>query len=283
MTDRDIEILRCIVRYYVLNRPQIQALCFQGDKTGRSTRRRLQALVKAGLINRHRAEVIYPHTGSAGSVYYPADRGCQLLSEIDADDRYLLTPTQCPQAHHVMHWLAVSDTQIKLNAAIAQQDHVSLSNWVNEWDIVNKDEQEPAKRFRLYSLIQEVPTRLVCAPDAGIVLKFKDYSKVFYLEQDRSTTGARQVAARKIKGYSALQQLNMHQQQFPEVNVPSLTVLCIAPNKGRRDALRRAFVDKPGHELWKFAAANELTPENMLHEPLFYPAQGDPIPMIKNA
>ena len=39
---------------------------------------------------------------------------------------------------------------------------VTLGGWINEWDIVNKDESVPEKRFRLYALIRESP-RLICA------------------------------------------------------------------------------------------------------------------------
>ena len=41
ITQRDIEVLLALYRYYVLNRPQIQRLCFANDTTGRVTRRRL--------------------------------------------------------------------------------------------------------------------------------------------------------------------------------------------------------------------------------------------------
>ena len=52
ITARDIAILLALVRYYVLNRVQIQRLCFPGDEDGRITRRRLQSLVDVKLINR---------------------------------------------------------------------------------------------------------------------------------------------------------------------------------------------------------------------------------------
>ena len=45
ITERDILILVALVRYYVLNRQQIQRLVFPTDSNGRITRRRLQSLV----------------------------------------------------------------------------------------------------------------------------------------------------------------------------------------------------------------------------------------------
>lgn len=279
ITDRDIRLLWAVDAYYVLNRQQIQHLCFPSDKTGRVTRRRLQALVSLGLLNRHKAQVVYPNSSPAGSVYYPSAKGCQLLSEQTGDDRYLLTPTLCPQPHHVMHWLAVSDTHIKLDEAVAGRSDVQLGSWINEWDVVNKEETDPAKRFRLYTLLSENP-RLVCAPDAAFVLTALGYSKVFYIEQDRGTTGTHQMVARKIKGYRELDARGLHASHFPETNVASFTVLCIAHNKGRRDALLRAFRDKEGSKLWKFASASDLCDEKFLSGPVWFDTTGEAMPLV---
>jgi hypothetical protein len=280
MTDRDIQVLLAVDKYYVLNRPQIQGLCFESDKTGRVTRRRLQTLVSGRFLNRHRAQVHYPGSAPAGSIYYPSKRGSEFLAEHTGDDRYLLTPDQCPQPHHVLHWLAVSDTHIALDRSIACQDRVSVDGWINEWDVVNKDERDPQKRFRLYTLLNENP-RLICAPDAAFLLSVLGFSKVFYVEQDRGTTGVKQVAARKIKGFAELLQRGLHRSHFPETNVDSFTVLCVAHNARRRDALRKAFAGLTGADLWRFCAAPEVTPKRILHDAIIYPAVGDAIPLVK--
>ena len=280
ITDRDSQIVEAVCRYYVLSRPQIQQLCLPTDQTGRVTRRRLQELVSAGLLSRHRAQVQYPDTAPPGSVYYPSQKGCQLLAEQTGDERYLLTSTQCPQPHHVLHWLAVSQTHIAVDAAIACQDRVRLEGWINEWDTVNKDEVLPQKRFRLYTFLSENP-KLVCAPDAAFMLSVTGFAKVFYLEQDRSTSGADHVAARKCKGYDQLAARLLHKRHFPESNVDSFSVICVAPNERRRDALRKAFKDKPGAALWRFVAGTQLAPEMLLHAPIFYSCVGEPIPLVK--
>lgn len=288
LTERDYCILAKVAKYYVLSRPQLQRLCFPSDKTGRVTRRRLQALVAPGLLNRHRAQVVYPNSAPAGSVYYPSPKGVELLAEYTGDDAILLTPTQSPVPHHVAHWLAVSETHIKLDAAIAAQERVVLDGFINEWDVVNKDEAEPHNRFRLYTLLTESP-KLICAPDAAFMLTVPvtteqstvTFSKVFYLEEDRATTGATQVAARKCKGYAALAENNLHAKHFPETNVQTFTVLCVAPNGRRREALRKAFAGKVGAELWRFAAGDELTQDTFLHDPIWHPVSGDPMPLVK--
>ena len=50
----------------------------------------------------------------------------------------------------------------------------------------------------------------------------------------------------------------------------------------RRDALRKAIKDKAGALLWRFASAEDVTPEKTLHMPIWY-ACGDeePKPLVK--
>jgi Replication-relaxation len=280
ITDRDIAVLAAIQCYYVLNRPQIQRLCFTDHSSGRATRRRLQELVSAGFLNRLRLVVHHPLAGSPGPVYYPARRGLELLAEHFDDERLLTTPTQPPQPHLVFHWLAVAETHIALDAAIALQNRVELCGWVNEFDTVNAEESAPEKRFRLYSLLREAP-RLVCAPDAAFLLKTDGHTKVFYLEQDRNTSGVKRVAASKCQGYAVMAECGFHRRHFQQATVPAFTVLCIAPTERRRDALKKAFADKPGAGLWRFASATDFVAERLLFEPIYHRIDGEPVPLVR--
>jgi hypothetical protein len=280
ITERDMRTLCAIARYYVLSRAHIQRLCFPNDKTGRSTRRRLQALVRAELINRAPAPVFNTGGGSPWPAYYPSQRGLEFLAAHFDDDRLLKIPSRVPLPLQLLHWLAVADTHIALDQAIAAQNAVRLEGWINEWHTVNQDETKPERRYRLYTLIRERP-RLICAPDAAFLLEVDELSKVFYLEEDRATSGIRQIAARKTPGYAELAKRNLHKRHFPRATVPGLTVLLITLTASRRDALRKAFRNKLGADLWKFAVKSDITPESFLHEPLFFPCEGDPVPLVK--
>lgn len=280
ITERDIAVLIVLARYYVLNRMQIQRLCFSADPHGRVTRRRIQALVEARFISRAHMEVVNPMAGAPAPVYFPARKGCEFLAEHTGEDRYLLTPSQTPQSHHLYHWLAISDTHIALDAAIAMQSEVTIADWLNEWDTANKDESTPEKRYRIYTLIHEQP-RLVCAPDAAFLLCARGHQKVYYLEQDRSTSGVHQIAASKTPGYAAMAERQLHRKHFPTTTLDGFGVLMIAPNERRRDALKKALRDKPSASCWRFAAAPDLTPESFLSAPVFHPCEGEPMPLVK--
>jgi hypothetical protein len=278
VTDRDIAILSALAKYYVLSRPQVQRLCFESDVSGRVTRRRLQLLVDARLVNRQQMLFCAPHGGMPTTVYFPSQLGNELLAKHLDDERLLLTPVLAPVQHHIPHWIAVSETHIALDRA-ATEANVTIDPWVNEWDTVNKDETVPERRFRLYSLLSETP-RLVCAPDAAFVLHVRGFRKVFFLEQDRATSASKQVAEGKCRGYAALAERQMQRQMFPHANVDTFTVLCIAPDRKRRDALRLAMNHRAGANLWRFAAADDLN-DDPLHSPIFYPCLGEPSSIIK--
>ncbi len=282
ITERDIAILLMLVRYYVLNRMQIQRLCFPGDTTGRVTRRRIQVLVDAKLIGKTMMQVVNPLAGTAAPVYFPSRKGCEFLAEYANDERFFATPSQTPQPHHLFHWLAVSETHIALDRAIANQHDVQLVDWLSEWDVANKDEAAPEKRFRIYTLIQESP-RLVCAPDAAFVLALGGQSMVYYLEQDRNTSGVNQVAASKTPGYAAMAERQLHRKHFPQATTDAFRVLMIAPSERRRDALKRVMRDKPGAALWRFASALDVIPEKLLFAPIWHSCEGEPRPLIKPA
>jgi Replication-relaxation len=280
ITERDIQVLAALARFYVLTRPQVQHLVFPNDCEGRITRRRLQLLVDEHLINRTQMQVIRHAAGAPAPVYYPSRKGCEFLAEHFDDNRFLSVSTQTPHPHYLLHWIAISDTHIALHDAIARQEEVRLDGWINEWDTVNKDAQAPEKRYRLFTLIRETP-RLVAAPDAAFLLSLRGHKKVFYLEQDRNTSGVYQVAAGKTPGYAAMAEQGLHRRHFPEATIDSFLVLLVAPTPRRRDALRKAIAGKPGSWLWRFASATELTAETFLQGTVFYPCEGEAASLIK--
>jgi hypothetical protein len=280
ITDRDILILVALVHYYVLNRQQIQRLVFANDPNGRITRRRLQILVDEHLINRQNILFCHP-SATPAPVYFPARKGCELLAEHFEDPHYLVTPTAPPIPHHTFHWLAVSDTHIALDEAVRNQKEVLIDGWINEWDVVNKDESRPEKRFQLYTLLQEHP-RLVCVPDGAFLASFQGTSKVFYLEQDRATSGALQIASSKTPGYAAMAEKQLHRRHFPKATLDQFSVLMVAPSPKRRDSLRYAIRGKPGANLWRFAACQDFVPAKLLCEAIYYTCDGDePKPLLR--
>ena len=184
-------------------------------------------------------------------------------------------------------YVRVAETHILLDQAVAKLDGVSVVRWYGEWDVVNVDEREPHRRFRLYTLLRESP-KLVCVPDAGFVIAGKSGTRrAFYLEQDRHTTwDESRVAAQKCGGYAGLMEQRLagglgHLRHFPDTNPERFTVLMVTPSPRRRDSLRRAIAAKPAHELWRFASLTDLTEDSILTAAVWHPCAGEPAAILK--
>jgi hypothetical protein len=280
VTDRDIAILEAIDKYYVLNRKQIQALVFPDHKEPRVARRRLQFLVQARLLNRQNVQTFYVNDPAPSCVYFPSVGGCEFLVDYHKNEKYRLTSTRAPVAHHVQHWLEVSATHMCFDAAAKLDKEIQIDGWLNEWDVANKDEADREKHYRLYTLIRKSP-KLVCVPDAALLLSLKGHKKVHYIEEDRGTSGPEQVAAQKCQGYAAMAEGKLHRLHFPETTLPSFSVLMVTTTVNRRESLRKAMKEKPGADLWRFITADDLQPAKLFTDPVFYPCEGDPRPLVK--
>lgn len=271
---RDIAIFDNLVRYRFLDRRQVQRLHFPDDTTGRACRRRMHELVAAGYVDRLSLLYAHPASGSPAAVFQLSRKGYAYLAEHHGDERLHLMPTEGVLPHLLQHWLALSETHILIDKAIARQKAVTLSGWINEYDIVNKDQQSPEKRYCLYTLIRENP-RLVCAPDAAFLLSAGEHSRVYYVEQDRATSGVQQLASGKTKGYAAMFEGGLHKRHFEQSTLPNFRVLLITTSHKRRDNLRSAIKEKPGANLWWFAATDDLSPATILTEPVWYVCADD--------
>ncbi len=280
LTPRDTSLLTGLYVYGVLSRPQTQRLYYPTDKHGRITRRRLQYLVDQKFVNRQQMLYCHPAGGTPASVYFLARLGIEFLASHYDDERYLASPVLPVLPHLIPHWIALAETHIAFDEAIKTQTEVSIAGWINEFDVVNKEESAPEKRYRLYTLLQNSP-RLVCNPDAAFLLSLAGHKKVFYVEQDRNTSGANHVADSKTRGFASMNSLKIHRRHFRDATVETFTVIMVAPSPKRRDILRNAIKDKPGAELWRFTTVEDLKPENVFVAPIFYPCVGEPASLIK--
>lgn len=272
LTKRDIPVLEALARYFILTRRMIQSLCYENDKDGRITRRRLQALVRGKYVSKQRMLVVNPDDESPAPVYILAKAGRQFLAEHFADDSFLLKPIEIKHPQHIVHHLRVAETHITFDQAIESQENVTLEAWYNEYDVVNLSEQDKQKHTSIFTKLRDEPRKLYCAPDAAFMVGYKGHFGVFYLEQDRGHNryDHKRVIARKSPGYIELHRRQLHKQHFPMSTLETFKVLFITENDGRRDALRRAAAKTAEPSLWRFVSRSDLKPETLLHEKILY-------------
>ena len=179
--------------------------------------------------------------------------------------------------------MAVVEFHIMFDAAIAAQTDVVLEAWHNEGDVINADDPDPAKHYRLHTKLSYKP-KGSCWPDAAFLLNCGGQRAAFYLEVERGDggggTGSRQLAERKCPGYAEVANRNIYQNHFPAAGIDGFHVLLVAPTGQRRDAIRRAFQQKDAAvfrtDLWRFAAHTEVAPDTLLTKEIWYPCGSGP-------
>src|SRR5207244_3091882 len=162
----DIEVIASVAHYYTLTRAQINRLHFPNDHDGRLTRKRLRLIHEAGLINRSNMQVTNPLMGSPGFVYYPSAKGCAFLAQEKENPLRKDGCTRTPDWTRMYHYVAIADAHIVMDQAVTKTPSVAIDQWISEWDILNADEKEPEKRYRLYTRLGQ---KLVCRPDAAFL------------------------------------------------------------------------------------------------------------------
>lgn len=289
---RDIAILKDVAHYGAMSRAQIEARHFgSNDGQARTARKRLKYLNDERLLGRVRLQY---SESSATYGYYPTPKGLELLLQVTGDEKYRTVSTSPPSHIHLLHRLAMTDTHVQLDDAVAAHPHVKLLRWINEFDTVNADESvtDPAKKYTLFTELSKLP-RLVCKPDAAFLTEVADdagrvHRRVHYLEQDRDTESAPHYVAMKVKGYAELARRQLHRRHFPDTTMAEFVILMVSPTAGRRDLLAAAMrekdkagKDKPGAELWRFVAKGDLTPRAFFHEPIYRKADGTAARLLK--
>jgi len=285
LQSRDIEVLTYLARYFILSTRQIRELAFPDDTTGRITRRRLNKMVAAEFLRKRRMQVVHPDDGSVTPVYHLTKLGREFLAGHLDDDTYLWKPVEPSQPQHLFHYLAVSETHRLFDRALKAHSEVRVPKWVNEDESVNPEEPDRAKRLQLGTKFDS-GSKVICLPDAGFLLEYRDHRVVVYLEQDRDTFFHDRVAARKSPGYRQLSTVRGHRKHFPETTLDFFFVLFVAPTRKRADQLRRAFAkknhDQKVSKVYRFAAFEELNEENLFFDAMLSCCHhGERVPLIK--
>ena len=282
LQDRDIEALKLLSDYFMLSSRQLREWVYSNDSTGRVTRRRLLEMRVGGLIEKRNLQVVNPRDGSTSPVFHLTKQGLEFLAGHLDDDSIVRKPTEPSQPQHLLHYVAVADTQRMLRQAIAATpEPISLNRWVNEDEAINIHEANTPRRF-----LRTKFSNVLCMPDAAFLLEYNGAKAVFYVEQDRDSFFHERVAARKSPGYRKLWDQAGHRQHFPMSNLDYFFVLFIAPSEKRRDQLRRAFAKKNDEhgvaKAFRFVAFDQVTPNNFLFESLLTRCQDDDlVPMVK--
>ncbi len=278
INDRDYLVLLALAHYGFLTRRHVQQLFFPKSADGREARRCLARLVEKGLVRQHSALVASVRDGALAPIYLLTVEGREHLAEETGNESFLCKPITLPHALQLAHAMAVVEFHITIDAAIATQTDVILEVWHNENDVINADDPDPATHYRLHTKLSDKP-RGSCSPDAAFLLNHGGQRAAFYLELERGDghggTGSKQLIERKGPGYAEVANRKIYLNHFRADGIDGFHVLLVAPNGGRRDAIRRAFQQKDAAvfrtDLWRFAAHTDITPDTVLTREIWHP------------
>ena len=267
ITEQNLLVLRTLAKYYVLSRAMIQEYCFPHVKSARSVCERLRKLKNAGYISQASMEVVV-RGQNAVPVYHPNKKTAETLAAYYGDAAYKNIFCKPPSGRLLFHWLEISKMHRVVDLAVELSNDISMPEFYNEWEPINKDALKSNQRFSLYSEIQKEPS-IVCAPDAGFLIEKGDRRKVFYMEIDRGTDSIKRICSKKPRGFARLQELNLHFEHFPTATVDEFSVLFVTTTEYRRDSLLERFQDIGGNLLWKFATYSDVTPDSFFFKPVW--------------
>lgn len=280
ITERDLQILKHLRRYKFLVTKQIRSLCFPNDKDGSVARDRLRKLEKHGLVQRRRAEVANPFSSNTMPVWLPTEDGCSALALECNDTSWLLDiPPSTRAWQNFAHYACVSDFHIQLDQAITQQNRVVLPELIFEHDLLDNAKHDASEKFRLNTIVQTSPRKIVCAPDSAFELQVDSYRRAYYVELERGSDTPVRAIAKKHQGYFHLNQTEKYKLHFPQAQ--DMRVLFIAPTSSWRDALKKAAADKPGAELYLFLSLEDVSPDSILHGEIVYSCTDGPKPLVR--
>ena len=266
ITEKNLQVLETLAKYYVCSRSMIQEYCFPHVKSSRSVCERLRKLLKAGYISQARMEVVV-RGQHATPIFHPNKKTAETLVAYYDDAAYANIFCKPPSGRLLFHWLEISKVHRLLDLAVEFNDEIEMPEFYNEWEPINKD----AVNSNLFSLsceLQKEP-RISCAPDAGFLIEKGGQKKVFYMEIDRGTDSVKRVCSKKPKGYTRLQEINQHFRHFPAATVSEFSVLFITTSEYRRNELVKGFQKLDGSSLWKFATYSDVTSNSFFVEPVW--------------
>ncbi len=276
---RVLLFLMLLRRTKIVTREMVQAELFPTSDAA-VVRDFLRRMVRAGFAKK--VDIKNDFVLQVKPYHIPTELGCIHLATALNDTSWLLDATPHFKVQDVPHAVGVSKLISDLYRAIEPQTYVSMPALYREQCVINASESDPARRFRLYSVVREEgEKRIVCIPDMATLFRVGKFLRPVYWEFETGSDGSpTRVGASKTPGYFWLNQTNKYQDHFPGTN--AMTVVAVCPGSAFRESLRRAVRDaKPqqgddnGRNLWLFVDRNELKPATVLHAPIFYDCQKD--------
>lgn len=252
LTQRDIEILQAVAEFRVMRQDQIQALFFKSRSTAQF---RLSHLYQHKFLDRHFLPV---YTGSSPTLYTLDRRGFSVLR---AELGMVRMPSWDPDTglDFFAHTMALNDFRIAVMIA-CRKDGFSLTQWLGESSLKSNYDRvtitDTKGKSHVVSLI----------PDSYFRIETPNGRGSFFLEIDMGTMTLGRFQ-NKIRAYVAYLRNRIYEARY---QTKSLRILTVANNEARCANLKVAAEGLGAERLFWFADKSKITPETVLHSPIWH-------------
>jgi hypothetical protein len=269
-----IDILKSLRRYPVQYAAQLRDQILPHDKDASLTRGHLRKCVAEELVRKYHPKLVLG-VGSVPPVYTLTCKGGSVLATVTGESEFLIkAEVSFASWMSVHHWCSLSSLAKIIDGAFEGKDYAKLTAMHFEHEVVAPEEKDPSKRYLLYTRIDN---KVCFVPDMAFEADFRGHRRVCFVEFETGTDAPARVAAKKHKGVAGIVG-GKFRKAFPLAQ--DFKCLAFCPNPNWRDALRKEFKGKPGHEHWLFCSTPQVTTESWLHEPLLYTVDKGPISFL---
>jgi len=276
LTPNQLAVLKALRRYFYLRTAQIKDLVYPRDKDCSVTRECMRRLHGIGFVRRHEPRIVEMGKMTAPPIFILTQKGgCVLAAETGDTSDLLTVEPNFSDWLSLNHYCALSSLHMTIDGAIAKQSRVKQHALYFEHEVFNAQAKEPSDRFRLHTTISKMPL-VYCCPDSAFEIEFTGMRRAVFVEREMGSDMPGRVAAKKCKGYAGLHSTGLFKRHFPEAR--DFRVLAVCPKPSWRDLLRKEMKDKPGAELWTFAAVEDINVEKFLSVPILYTVDRGPLP-----
>src|SRR5262249_54197624 len=154
------------------------------DGDGSTTRGVLRKLEQGGLIRRHQPKMVAPLSNSAPPVFILTLKGSNVLAAETGDCSLLLIvePT-FRDWMSLNHYCSLRSLHAVIDASFSLTTRVKQTALYFEHEVIRADANEPAKRYRLYTVVSET-SKVVCCPDSAFETDFTGRRRAWYVEYE---------------------------------------------------------------------------------------------------
>lgn len=263
LMSRDVEILKTVHAWRVLEQSQLATLFFNGSKN--AAQARLRKLFDNGYLARrfYMPPISPTFSGMANqkTLYVLDKAGAKLLRQATGEPLRASRKDKALQVGSLQHFIEINTVRAAVTLAVQKQGY-TLQTWQDESTI--KRETRNWDRVQI-PISSKRMKHVTVSPDAYFAIEVPRGTAHFFLELDRGTEAAKQVQ-NKALAYMKYHATGMYERRY---GTKALRILFVVPDDKRSELLKKSVEAVGGKQVYYFATLEHITPQTVLQQPIW--------------